>query len=1288
MSFKVLCGAVLGAVLFAGQAFATSAAPPHYTSPLSFAGRQFFVSPSGTDTATCGAGPMGATANCRTPWGADAATSIGATGTTLTGGDTVNVFGSTPSQTLLGSTGTTNYDLGAGKTFSRSGTANTPTGYINYVCSVNHGCKMSLSAASSFAAINLNAHYIAFDGFEVDGHNVQGYAGYSPSNTNTYFAGGQLFGQGTAASHHHMHLNFIYHSTGGGALGSISNQNDYEYDVAGEIYDFSGVNGSHTSGYNNFEVVGLTPVVGNTWDNDPFHIQGIGNVIHDGGETVNITTGHTDGEGFIQDTFGHVPQYPYGQLFAYNVVYSVGGRGILVFAGSTVDASTLTNNTVYGANMDLGAGGEGLDDTCSYHDTWQNNISYTNTAGRAAGWRTQGCGTVSNSTWHNNLTFNGTPGQASTVTDGTLTFVGNGNQLGVDPKLANVSAKDFHPLSSSPVLNAGLANPTSRIFAFMTPDGNVPSSPPNIGAFNLSGGSTGLGPVSINAGGPAVAGVPPQASFIADTAFAPVPGNTANNNPTGAVDTTLVVNPAPITVYRTERWGNPFTYTVNGLTPNTAYAVNLEFTEDWPADFGVGKRIENVSLNGTQVLSNFDIFATAGAAHKAVRKSFLQNSDVNGNIAITFTTATGSVDANAKVDGVSVLIPPRATLSASPSTINAGNSSTLTWSSANSSRCIGTGFSTNNAVSGSLVVTPSTTTTYSISCDAGGVATTASQVVTVNSTLSASLTASPTTVISGGASTLTWSSNATVKCVGTNFSTTNATSGTKVVNPTVTTTYSVACDSGGTPVNASTTVSVSPVTATISANPSTILNGQSSTLTWSSNGTRCTGVGPGTAPSGTLAVSPTQTTTYTIVCDNGGVSTSASTNVTVNLVTASLSASPSTLSNNVTISNSTGASIGASLSTTNSSAAPAQSYFEITLGSGISSANTLVGIGNASVSLTNFPGVDLNSVGWQWNTGNIFINNTHSNTNFVTGVANDVIAFAVDFTNNKLWVKNVTHSGGWNNDVIANQNPATNTGGYDISGLSGGPYFIMASVGAVNGEKLTLNAGTSAFIGGFPTGFTAWGSTTTFNPANTGSPAVLFTQSSTLTWASNGTRCIGTGFPTANAANGTQSVSPTVTTTYSVACDAGGAATTASTTVTVIATPSASIISSATAVPSNAATISWSSVNAAACTGTNFQTGGLTSGSVSVSPLSTTTYSVTCDNSPASSVTIIVPVLNCQAGPALMQLDCRPTTYFCCCYSTAMSGWLDCNCWWILSASHCHNGDRYLDISCKLEQFQ
>ena len=57
-----------------------------------------------------------------------------------------------------------------------------------------------------------------------------------------------------------------------------------------------------------------------------------------------------------------------------------------------------------------------------------------------------------------------------------------------------------------------------------------------------------------------------------------------------------------------------------------------------------------------------------------------------------------------------------ASLSANPTSISSGQSSTLTWSSTNAASCIGTNFSTGNATSGSTSVSPTSTTTYTVTC--------------------------------------------------------------------------------------------------------------------------------------------------------------------------------------------------------------------------------------------------------------------------------------------------------------------------------------------------------------------------------------------------------------------------------------------------------------------------------------------------------------------------------------------------------------------------------------------
>jgi Malectin domain len=146
------------------------------------------------------------------------------------------------------------------------------------------------------------------------------------------------------------------------------------------------------------------------------------------------------------------------------------------------------------------------------------------------------------------------------------------------------------------------------------------------------------GGVQINSGGPAVA------PFTADADF--TGGATAGTGT--AISTTGVTNAAPQAVYQSNRYGN-FSYAVPGLTAGASYTVRLHFAETyWTA---AGQRVFNVSINGKQVLTNFDIVAAAGAADKAVVEQFTAAADSTGKITLQFTT----VKDNAQVSGIEIL---------------------------------------------------------------------------------------------------------------------------------------------------------------------------------------------------------------------------------------------------------------------------------------------------------------------------------------------------------------------------------------------------------------------------------------------------------------------------------------------------------------------------------------------------------------------------------------------------------------------------------------------------------
>jgi Malectin domain len=144
--------------------------------------------------------------------------------------------------------------------------------------------------------------------------------------------------------------------------------------------------------------------------------------------------------------------------------------------------------------------------------------------------------------------------------------------------------------------------------------------------------------LQINAGGPAVS------PFVADEFFSA----SATASVTNTIDLSGVTNPAPMSVYQSNRYGN-FTYTIPGYTAGSSHTVRLDFAEEyWTI---AGSRIFNVLINGNQVLSNFDILAQPGAAeYKAVNEQFTTTANSSGQIVIQFVT----VKDNAQVNGIEI----------------------------------------------------------------------------------------------------------------------------------------------------------------------------------------------------------------------------------------------------------------------------------------------------------------------------------------------------------------------------------------------------------------------------------------------------------------------------------------------------------------------------------------------------------------------------------------------------------------------------------------------------------
>jgi hypothetical protein len=133
------------------------------------------------------------------------------------------------------------------------------------------------------------------------------------------------------------------------------------------------------------------------------------------------------------------------------------------------------------------------------------------------------------------------------------------------------------------------------------------------------------GPIAINAGGPLVA------PFLEDEYYSG--GGTIDHN--NAINTSGVTNPAPAAVYQSARVGN-FTHTIPSFNPGDSHLVRLHFAETYFNS--AGSRVFNVSINGTQVLTNFDIYKAAGAENKAIVEQFTESANSSGQYVLKFTS--------------------------------------------------------------------------------------------------------------------------------------------------------------------------------------------------------------------------------------------------------------------------------------------------------------------------------------------------------------------------------------------------------------------------------------------------------------------------------------------------------------------------------------------------------------------------------------------------------------------------------------------------------------------------
>ena len=221
-----------------------------------------------------------------------------------------------------------------------------------------------------------------------------------------------------------------------------------------------------------------------------------------------------------------------------------------------------------------------------------------------------------------------------------------------------------------------------------------------------------------------------------------------------------------------------------------------------------------LTWNGTNVTSCTASGAWSGA--KAVSGSQSTGAlTTNSTFTLSCTGSGGSVSGAATVAVTAAPLAPTLTLTASPTSITSGSSSTLNWSSTNATSCTASGaWSGSKAISGSQSTGALTSdSTFSLNCSGTGGSIARSVTVTITATPPAptlTFTANPTTVSNGGASTLTWNTTNATSCIAIDgWSGSKPISGSQSTGAlTAATTFSLGCGGNGGMVSQSVTVTV------------------------------------------------------------------------------------------------------------------------------------------------------------------------------------------------------------------------------------------------------------------------------------------------------------------------------------------------------------------------------------------------------------------------------------------------------------------------------------------------
>lgn len=663
------------------------------------------------------------------------------------------------------------------------------------------------------------------------------------------------------------------------------------------------------------------------------------------------------------------------------------------------------------------------------------------------------------------------------------------------------------------------------------------------------------------------------------------------------------------------------TYNVTVTDNNSCTAsgsVTLTVTGSTPlaADAGTASAICNgasTSLGGSPTgTGGAGGYSYSWASNPAGFTSTAANPTASPTATTTYTVTVTSSSCTVS-SSVVVTVNPRPSVapSASPSSICNGQSSTIAANATGGTAPLT--YTWNIGSGGSHSQSPTATTAYNVTvtdnntCSATGT-------VTVNVTgstplaadagsaraicngASTSLGGSPTGTGGAGAYTYSWTSSPA------GFTSTGANPS---ASPTATTTYTVTVTSSSCTVASSVVVTVNPrPTVAPTATPSSICNGQSSTI--AANGSGGTGTLTYTwSPFGTGAShtqSPSTTTSYNVTVSDAN-SCTASGSVTLNVIGISpLSANAGT---SRTICSGVSTNLGGAPTATGGSGGYTYSWSSSPAGFTSAAANPTA----SPTATTTYTVTVTSSTCTATNTVVVTVNPSPSVapsaslTTICNGQSTTISANATGGTPTLTYAWNngsgASHTASPTSNTtyivtVTDANSCTATGSVSVTVTGSTPLAADA------GSARAICNGASTNLGGSPTGTGGAGGYT-------------------YSWASN-----PAGFSSTTA---NPTASPTATTTYTVTVTSSGCTATSSVVVTVNPKPTVSPSASPSALCNGQST----TISANAAGGTGTLTYSWTSGSgasFTATPSSTTSYSVTVTDAngctATGSVTVVV----------------------------------------------------------------